>query len=237
MNMSDPAMNNASTNNQAGNNQAMSNPTMTTTAAANSAMNNQAANNQAANIPAMAYLTIQIPATGNPATTSSTAVVSGSRLRLTMLPPSGSTPARMPGATLPAPTSIFGSNDLECVPHIQATMIGVTAAYPRLSRLLKSGKFADAEVKCGSATFKVHKAILCQRSEWFDKALTGELKVFFIANSCRLQKLRRKLTPRLSPGKQEAVEAKVTISNFEPKQVEWMLKWLYSGGTFFYRSS
>lgn len=32
---------------------------------------------------------------------------------------------------------------------------------------------ADAEVKCAKRTWKVHKNILCTRSDWFKKALMG----------------------------------------------------------------
>lgn len=44
------------------------------------------------------------------------------------------------------------------------------------SDLLESGLFSDAEVRCGSRTWKVHKAILCTRSKWFKKALMGHFE-------------------------------------------------------------
>lgn len=40
-------------------------------------------------------------------------------------------------------------------------------------RLLESGMLADAEVKCPNRTWKVHKIIVCTRSDWFKKALMG----------------------------------------------------------------
>lgn len=44
-------------------------------------------------------------------------------------------------------------------------------------RLLESGELSDAQVRCGKRTWKVHKAILCARSEWFRDAITGPFKV------------------------------------------------------------
>lgn len=45
-----------------------------------------------------------------------------------------------------------------------------------IRRLLESGMLADAEVKCAERTWKVHKIILCTRSDWFKKALMGPFK-------------------------------------------------------------
>lgn len=44
-------------------------------------------------------------------------------------------------------------------------------------RLLESGIMSDTQVHCGKSIWKVHKAILCVRSQWFKKALTGPFKV------------------------------------------------------------
>ncbi|KAK7569167.1 BTB/POZ protein [Phyllosticta citricarpa] len=38
------------------------------------------------------------------------------------------------------------------------------------SKLLHSGIFSDIEIKVGTTTFKVHKAILCTRCEYFRRA-------------------------------------------------------------------
>lgn len=40
-------------------------------------------------------------------------------------------------------------------------------------RLLESGLFADAEIHCGSRTWKVHKAVLTPQSKYFKAALLG----------------------------------------------------------------
>lgn len=45
-----------------------------------------------------------------------------------------------------------------------------------IQRLLESGMLADAEVKCARRTWKVHKIILCNRSDWFKKALMGQFE-------------------------------------------------------------
>jgi hypothetical protein len=44
------------------------------------------------------------------------------------------------------------------------------------TRLLRSGLFSDVTIKCGDRTWELHKNILCSRSEWFEKALTGKFK-------------------------------------------------------------
>lgn len=44
-------------------------------------------------------------------------------------------------------------------------------------KLLETGNFADAELICGGKTFKIHKAVVCTRSVWFEKALTGGFAV------------------------------------------------------------
>ncbi|KAL1837793.1 hypothetical protein VTJ49DRAFT_3403 [Mycothermus thermophilus] len=43
-------------------------------------------------------------------------------------------------------------------------------------RLLRTGDFSDATLKCGDRTWKLHKNILCSRSVWFEKALAGRFK-------------------------------------------------------------
>lgn len=45
-----------------------------------------------------------------------------------------------------------------------------------VQRFFEGGDLADVDVKCGDHTWKLHKAILCARSVWFKKALTGPFK-------------------------------------------------------------
>jgi hypothetical protein len=45
------------------------------------------------------------------------------------------------------------------------------------TRLLESGLFSDVTVSCGERTWKLHRNILCSRSTWFEKALTGNFEV------------------------------------------------------------
>ncbi|KAK0736633.1 BTB/POZ protein [Apiosordaria backusii] len=70
-------------------------------------------------------------------------------------------------------------------------------------KLLETGLFSDVVVKCGSKEWKLHKAILCTRSVWFEKALTGQF--------------------------QEASTGVVTIQDFEPEAVEWVIRYIYTG--------
>lgn len=61
-------------------------------------------------------------------------------------------------------------------------------------------------LKCGDKTWNLHKNILCSRSEWFEKALTGKF--------------------------QEAQTGLVEIQNFGPEAVGWVVRYIYSGSTF-----
>lgn len=58
-------------------------------------------------------------------------------------------------------------------------------------------------VKCGDRTWNLHKNILCSRSVWFEKALTGSFE--------------------------EAKTGVVEIHNFEPEPVDWLVRYIYSG--------
>lgn len=46
-----------------------------------------------------------------------------------------------------------------------------------LSSLLKSEKFTDLTVKLDDRTWKVHKTVVCARSDFFAKTCEGEFKV------------------------------------------------------------
>ncbi|KAJ4388050.1 hypothetical protein N0V93_008655 [Gnomoniopsis smithogilvyi] len=74
--------------------------------------------------------------------------------------------------------------------------------------LFESGNFADAEVRCGDQTWKVHRAIVCTRSTWMEKALAGGFQ--------------------LSPFK-EAKTGIITIEENEPAMVGVALKYIYMG--------
>ncbi|KAI0485309.1 hypothetical protein GGR56DRAFT_669787 [Xylariaceae sp. FL0804] len=58
-------------------------------------------------------------------------------------------------------------------------------------------------IKCGERTWKLHKAILCNRCKWFETALGGSFK--------------------------EATSGIVTIENFQPDQIELLIKYIYTG--------
>ncbi|KAK4246817.1 hypothetical protein C7999DRAFT_41797 [Corynascus novoguineensis] len=71
------------------------------------------------------------------------------------------------------------------------------------AKLLRSGLFSDVKVKCGDTTWQLHKNILCTRSQWFEKALTGSFE--------------------------EAKTGVVEIENFAPRQIDSMLQYIYTG--------
>lgn len=58
-------------------------------------------------------------------------------------------------------------------------------------------------VKCGDQTWNLHKNILCSRSVWFEKALTGHFE--------------------------ESKTGHVEIRNFEPIAIEWLVRYIYTG--------
>ncbi|CAP65152.1 uncharacterized protein PODANS_5_7230 [Podospora anserina S mat+] len=70
-------------------------------------------------------------------------------------------------------------------------------------KLLETGLFSDVVVKCGDKEWKLHKAILCTRSVWFEKALTGQFE--------------------------EATSGVITIQDFQPEAVEWVIRYIYTG--------
>ncbi len=43
--------------------------------------------------------------------------------------------------------------------------------------LLDSGKYSDFTIKCGADEYKVHKAIVCPRSRFFDAVFTHDMQV------------------------------------------------------------
>ncbi|KAK7992754.1 hypothetical protein PG996_012217 [Apiospora saccharicola] len=64
-------------------------------------------------------------------------------------------------------------------------------------------RFTDAVVKCGGQTWNVHRVIVCRESEWFAKALCGNFT--------------------------EASTRVIEIHDFEPTNVEKVLRYIYSG--------
>ncbi|KAK8023842.1 hypothetical protein PG993_011908 [Apiospora rasikravindrae] len=69
--------------------------------------------------------------------------------------------------------------------------------------LYKNELFADAELVAGDEKWPIHKGILCTRSKWFKKALAGPFK--------------------------EATTNKVDITGHDPKYVDLVLRFLYTG--------
>ncbi|KAJ2900356.1 hypothetical protein MKZ38_002489 [Zalerion maritima] len=71
------------------------------------------------------------------------------------------------------------------------------------AKLLSDGTFSDCEVVCGDKTWKTHKSILCTRSKWFMKALSGGFK--------------------------ESQDGSVKIEEFSPWEVRAVIQFLYTG--------
>ncbi|ROW02417.1 hypothetical protein VMCG_06054 [Cytospora schulzeri] len=69
-------------------------------------------------------------------------------------------------------------------------------------KLLESGILSDVTIVCKKRVWKAHKVILCARSEWFTKALTGNWK--------------------------ESIDGKITFDDMDPDTMDIVLKYLYS---------
>lgn len=51
------------------------------------------------------------------------------------------------------------------------------AIYRSLRRLFLDDKYADLTIRCDGQDFRVHRAILCPQSPFFDRACHGGFKV------------------------------------------------------------
>lgn len=71
----------------------------------------------------------------------------------------------------------------------------------------------------------MHKAILCIRSEWFKKALTGKYKV-----SANLYIPHSAIT---NDSAQEAKEGIINIKDFKENEVDCLLNYIYTGSKTF----
>ncbi|KAI1495834.1 BTB/POZ protein [Biscogniauxia marginata] len=70
-------------------------------------------------------------------------------------------------------------------------------------RLLNSGILADVEVICGDKTWKLHKAIICPRSKYFEKAFTGKFT--------------------------EAQTNRIIVQDQHPIHMNWVVYFIYTG--------
>lgn len=73
----------------------------------------------------------------------------------------------------------------------------------RFPTILGREEFSDCVVKCGNKEWKCHKVILCLRSRWFNKALTGKFT--------------------------EAMTGVVEVTEMDPDVLQEVLAFLYDG--------
>ncbi|KAK6349378.1 hypothetical protein TWF730_010125 [Orbilia blumenaviensis] len=72
-----------------------------------------------------------------------------------------------------------------------------------MSSLLESGKYSDFTIKCGSKQWKVHRAIICPQSKFFETLCDSDFK--------------------------EAKSAEINLSDEAPSDIQAMLEFLYTG--------
>lgn len=56
-------------------------------------------------------------------------------------------------------------------------VVAASMIHAALLPLYRTGKLSDLTVTCGDRVFRVHKAIVCAQSPFFDKACTSGFKV------------------------------------------------------------
>jgi len=90
-------------------------------------------------------------------------------------------------------------------------------------RMLRSGKYHDFTVKCNDRTWKVHRAVICAKSKYFESLCDGQFKVLtrHPPTSC-ISDYRTDDTSK------EAQERSVSLEDDDPKYVEAMLLYMYT---------
>lgn len=87
--------------------------------------------------------------------------------------------------------------------------------------------FSDCEVVCEDQTWKLHRNILCTRSNYFKGPLlhNWQVSIFHL--------LHLLISFISSPVYcQESKTKQVVITEFSKKQVDWLIKFIYTGGKF-----
>lgn len=84
--------------------------------------------------------------------------------------------------------------------------------------LFENGKYSDLTVICGETTYRVHRAVLCSRSQFFAKACDGPFPVS-----------RRSMPswPATTNVPQEAQTGIINLSDADPQAVRLMLHYFY----------
>jgi hypothetical protein len=91
--------------------------------------------------------------------------------------------------------------------------------------MLNNTGFSDCKVICKQRVWHTHKFVLCQRSEWFSKALKGTFLVSIWPAFSALTELRLK-----DLALQEGQTGEVRLDDFDETDINRLLTYLYSGG-------
>ncbi|KAF4443092.1 hypothetical protein FACUT_1646 [Fusarium acutatum] len=80
------------------------------------------------------------------------------------------------GSYLPAISDLTTTLLHSAPQRISASMAAQSAQSQALVDLLKTGDYSDLTISCGQDQYRVHKAIICPRSHFFEAACSGEFK-------------------------------------------------------------
>ena len=89
--------------------------------------------------------------------------------------------------------------------------------------LFQSGDYSDVTISCGGRTWKVHRAILCPQSSFFEKACNNG---FLVSYYCDI--VDYEATLYLTNVSQESQTRKIDLMEDDPDAVDRMLHYLYT---------
>lgn len=90
------------------------------------------------------------------------------------------------------------------------------------SELFKTGDFSDLLIRCNDREFRVHRAIVCPRSKFFQKACTGGFNV------CTEQRSPHLDVEDDADQQQEATSREINLGDDDPDTVARMLSYIYT---------
>ncbi|KAI7218604.1 hypothetical protein KC333_g3497 [Hortaea werneckii] len=107
---------------------------------------------------------------------------------------------------------------------------GQSASNEALRKLLDTGEYSDLTIKCGLRTFKVHKAIVCARSEYFAAACKPDAFKEGATGTIELQSTADPNAAKDDPSLDDPAAVKLMIDFLYLHDYANMRTWLDSSG-------